>query len=140
MNEGATCPTTVMWSLLHAARAVEQRMETALETVQLSSPKFVVLSILVEAGEPLTLSDLASRASCVRSNMTQMIDRLEADGLVRRVYDPLDRRSVRAELTTLGRQRQAAGAEQMHQVRDQFASRLPDVDLSTFSRALAALE
>jgi len=129
-----------MWSLLHAARAVEQRMETALETVQLSSPKFVVLSILVEAGEPLTLSDLASRASCVRSNMTQMIDRLEADGLVRRVYDPLDRRSVRAELTTLGRQRQAAGAEQMHQVRDQFASRLPDVDLSTFSRALAALE
>jgi DNA-binding MarR family transcriptional regulator len=115
-------------------------MEAALETVQLSSPKFVVLSILVEAGEPLTLSDLASRASCVRSNMTQMIDRLEADGLVRRVYDPLDRRSVRAELTTLGRQRQAAGAEQMHQVRDQFASRLPDVDLSTFSRALAALE
>jgi DNA-binding MarR family transcriptional regulator len=129
-----------MWSLIHAARAIEQRMESALDVVQLSSPKFAVLSILVEAGMALTLSELAAKSSCVRSNMTQLIDRLESDGLVRRIDDPHDRRSVRAELTPLGRERQAAGARQMDTVREQFADLLPgDVDLSMLCRTFGAL-
>jgi DNA-binding MarR family transcriptional regulator len=129
-----------MWSLIHAARAIEHRMEAALEIVELSSPKFAVLTILVDADDALTLSELAARSSCVRSNMTQLIDRLEADGLVRRVDDPHDRRSVRAELTVLGRQRQAAGATQMDAVREQFADLLPpDVDLPMLCRAFGAL-
>jgi DNA-binding MarR family transcriptional regulator len=129
-----------MWSLIHAARAIEHRMESALEVVELSTPKFAVLSILVEADAALTLSELAARSSCVRSNMTQLIDRLEADGLVRRVDDPHDRRSVRAELTPLGRERQTAGARQMETVREQFADLLPDdVDLATLCRTFGAL-
>jgi DNA-binding MarR family transcriptional regulator len=129
-----------MWSLIHAARAIEQRMESALDVVQLSSPKFAVLTILVEADMPLTLSELAAKSSCVRSNMTQLIDRLETDGLVRRIDDPHDRRSVRAELTPLGRERQAAGARQMDTVREQFADLLPDdVDLSMLCRTFGAL-
>ena len=129
-----------MWSLIHAARAIEHRMEAALEIVELSSPKFAVLTILVDADDALTLSELAARSSCVRSNMTQLIDRLEADGLVRRVDDPHDRRSVRAELTVLGRERQAAGATQMDAVREQFADLLPpDVDLPMLCRAFGAL-
>jgi DNA-binding MarR family transcriptional regulator len=129
-----------MWSLIHAARAIEQRMESALDVVQLSTPKFAVLTILVEAGIPLTLSELAAKSSCVRSNMTQLIDRLETDGLVRRIDDPHDRRSVRAELTPLGRERQAAGARQMDTVREQFAGLLPDdVDLSMLCRTFGAL-
>jgi DNA-binding MarR family transcriptional regulator len=115
-------------------------MESALDVVQLSSPKFAVLSILVEAGMALTLSELAAKSSCVRSNMTQLIDRLESDGLVRRIDDPHDRRSVRAELTPLGRERQAAGARQMDTVREQFADLLPgDVDLSMLCRTFGAL-
>jgi len=129
-----------MWSLIHAARAIEHRMEAALEVVELSSPKFAVLTILVDADEALTLSELAAKSSCVRSNMTQLIDRLEADGLVRRVDDPHDRRSVRAELTPLVRERQQAGARQMETVRDQFADLLPaDVDLPMLCRAFGAL-
>jgi DNA-binding MarR family transcriptional regulator len=129
-----------MWSLIHAARAIEHRMESALDVVELSSPKFAVLTILVEADTPLTLSELAAKSSCVRSNMTQLIDRLEADGLVRRVDDPHDRRSVRAELTPLGRERQTAGARQMNTVREQFADLLPDdVDLSMLCRTFGAL-
>jgi DNA-binding MarR family transcriptional regulator len=129
-----------MWSLIHAARAIEQRIESALEVVQLSLPKFTVLTTLVDAGIPLTLSELAARSSCVRSNMTQLIDRLEADGLVRRVDDPHDRRSVRAELTPLGRERQTAGARQMDTVRDQFAALLPDnADLVALCRTCTAL-
>jgi DNA-binding MarR family transcriptional regulator len=140
MNNMTASTDTVMWSLIHAAQAMERRVDAALEVVELSSPKFTVLSILVDAPEPLTLSELATKASCVRSNMTQLVDRLEADGLVRRVDDPRDRRSVRAELTTLGRDRQAAGARQMETVREQFAGLLPDdVDLAALCRAFEAL-
>ncbi|TMG94648.1 MAG: MarR family transcriptional regulator, partial [Betaproteobacteria bacterium] len=74
----------------------EKRLEDALEKVGLSNAKFGALTHLVEAGEPLSLSECAARMTCVRSNITQLIDRLEADGLVRRVDDPADRRGVRA--------------------------------------------
>ncbi len=99
----------VAMSILHAAHLVEDRIEAALATVGLSMAKQSALTKLAEAGEPLTLSDLAARLSCVRSNMTQLVDRLEADGFVRRVDDPSDRRVVRAELTSLGAKRQAEG-------------------------------
>lgn len=106
---GTVVRPSVASSILHAARVIEERTEAALATAGLSMAKQSALTKLAEAGEPLTLSDLAARLSCVRSNMTQLVDRLEADGLVRRVDDPTDRRVVRAELTASGRKRQAEG-------------------------------
>ena len=95
------CPFTQ--SLLMAAHAVEARLEAALGPLELSLAKFAVLRHLAEAGEPLALGALAQRCACVRSNMTQLADRLELDGLIRRVDDPADRRSVKAVLTGDGR-------------------------------------
>ena len=69
-----------MFALLKAAAAIEARLEDALGSAGLSLPKLGVLSQLAEAGEPLPLSELAGRLSCVRSNMTQLMDRLEAEG------------------------------------------------------------
>lgn len=114
-------------------------MESALGTVGLSSPKFSVLSELVKAGKPLTLSDLASRLSCVRSNITQLVDRLEADGLVRRVDDPQDRRSILAELTVVGREKQAAGAVLVAELQADFSGKLSGADRSTLGRILSGL-
>lgn len=68
----------------------------------LSLAKFGVLAALVEAGEPLPLGQLAERIACVKSNVTQLVDRLEEDGLVRREPDPADRRVTRAAITEDG--------------------------------------
>ena len=51
----------------------------------------------------MPLGQLAERLSCVKSNITQLVDRLEADGLVARQPDPGDRRSKLAGLTAAGR-------------------------------------
>src|SRR6476469_1837498 len=115
MNEVAE-KTHFTFALLHAAQAVTDQLEGALNEHGLSMAKMSALSKLAEAGEPLTLSDLAARLSCVRSNITQLVDRLEGDGLVRRVNDSTDRRSVRAELTATGMEKQKAGAEAMIRV------------------------
>jgi DNA-binding MarR family transcriptional regulator len=95
------CALTLL--LLDAARAVEARAEGALGEIGLSLAKLGALRHLVLATEPLTLSQLAERHCCGKSNITQLVDRLEADGLVARESDPDDRRTVRATVTSAGR-------------------------------------
>jgi DNA-binding MarR family transcriptional regulator len=130
----------VLFSLVHAAHAIESRLEQAVAEVGLSMAKFGALSHLVDAGDPLSLSDCAEKMTCVRSNITQLMDRLEADGLVRRVEDLADRRAVRAALTPLGRERQAAGAKQVAKVRDEFAKLLSGTDHVLLERVLSAIK
>lgn len=98
-------PDALASALARVARCLEDRLDAALAEVGLSAAKLGVLTQLVEAGSPLPLGELAARMRCVRSNVTQLVDRMEVDGLVRRVDDPADRRTVRAELTRLGRER-----------------------------------
>lgn len=104
--------TTPLWlQVLHSAQRVETRFEDELSGVGLSISKLGVLRILVDEGQPMPLSRLAGKLSCVKSNVTQLVDRLEADGLVARINDPADRRSVLASITDAGRERFTAGIE-----------------------------
>lgn len=135
-----SAPGAMMLSLLEAARMVEGRVDDALENAGLSWPKYSVLSQLAEAKEPVPLSELAAGNSCVRSNMTQLVDRLEAEGLVRRVSDPADRRIVRAAITPLGVDRQQQGTRQLARVQARFAASLPATDRKALRRVLAALK
>ena len=134
MNEG------IAYSLIHAAHSIESRFEKALATVNLSGPKFAALSVLVAQDQPLSLSELAEKLTCVRSNVTQLVDRLEADGLVKRTDDPSDRRGVRAQVTELGRGRQAAGSKVVNRVHEEVAKQFSAVDQSVLKRALDTIQ
>jgi len=138
-KETSTSSDTTIFSLIRAAHALEDKLERALDRAGLSSPKFSVLSELVTAERPLSLSDLAAKLSCVRSNMTQLVDRLEADGFVRRVDDPADRRGVRAEITEEGRARHSAGTAEVGRLHEEFASSVAAADRAAFERLLSAL-
>jgi len=133
-------PDRTIFELLHAAAALEDKVGTALAKVGLSMPKFAVLNELVTAKQALSLSDLATRLSCVKSNMTQLIDRLETDGLVKRVDDPADRRSVRAEITADGIARHAAGSAEVDKLHAEFSAAVGADDRAAFGRLLAALK
>src|SRR5215468_9894528 len=100
-----------LFAVLHASSVLESRVETRLSDVGLSLAKLAALHKLTEAGESLPLGQLAERLSCVKSNVTQLVDRLEADGLVSRTADPNDRRSRLAVLTDAGRAAYAKGSE-----------------------------
>ncbi len=99
----------LLWRLKHTAAVIEARLEDALEDSGLSLSKGAVLDRLIKAGEPLPLTRLAGQLACVKSNVTQLVDRLEADGLVERKDDPDDRRSILAAITDKGRQRYEVG-------------------------------
>jgi DNA-binding MarR family transcriptional regulator len=103
MNQSGEPATTDLAALLHAAYAAQADVEAKLGGIGLSLAKLLALKVLSDAGESLPLTQLAERLSCVKSNITQLVDRLEADGFVQRVADPRDRRSRLATLTAAGR-------------------------------------
>src|SRR5437660_566033 len=114
---------TGLFAVLHAASALETRVEERLAEVGLSIPKLAALHQLTQAGDSLPLGQLAERLACVKSNVTQLVDRLEADGLVARAADPNDRRSRLAVITDSGRIAYAKGMQiQQQSERDIFGA------------------
>src|SRR4029079_5615657 len=130
----------VMSVIIRLGEILEKRLEESLEKADLSVPKYSAIKHLALAGEPLAFSELASRMVCVRSNITQLMGRLEADGLVQRLEDPRDCRCVRAALTPLGKERYAAGAKRVREVQAEMAETLCGLDREALERALAALK
>ena len=130
----------IFFMLLDAGRAQFARLEEALKAVGLSAAKYYVLSQLSEAREAIPLRLLAQEQGCVASNMTTLVDRLEADGLVRRVDDPADRRSKRAELTELGREKAEAGQQAVEEVEAAFAALLSPTERLALEKVLGALK
>ena len=119
-----------MFALLRAAGAVHDYVESRLVTVGLSIPRLAALERLVDAGGSLPLGQLAERLACVKSNVTQLVDRLEADGLVARALDPGDKRSRLAVITDAGRQAREAGARVQSDVETQLFSALTSDETS----------
>ena len=103
MNDKPAAAPGGLFSLLHTAGAAQDHVESKLSAVGLSLAKLAALVALRDAGESLPLSQLAGKLSCVKSNITQLVDRLEADGLVARKPDPKDRRTRLAVMTAAGR-------------------------------------
>jgi len=134
------CPdATLAAELIGTLHAIEERLETALEPLGLSLAKFKVLDMLVAAGEPLPLGALAERSACVRSNITQLVDRLEAEKFVIRADDPHDRRSIRAGLTADGRRRHTAGERALEEAERDLFARLPPKERESLLHLLRAL-
>lgn len=111
-------------ALLHAAHAAQAEVETRLEGLGLSLAKLQALRALSEAGDALPLGQLADRLSCVKSNITQLVDRLEADGFVARKGAPGDRRTTLAALTAKGRKACADGTRVQQDTERQLLKRL----------------
>ena len=139
-SDGAGVTTDLTFSLLGAAHAVEARIDSSLTPLGLSLAKLNVLGILVGSSSPLTLGELAQRLACVRSNVTQLVDRLESDGLVRREADPADRRSIRAVVTDAGRDREKAGSIALANVQEEISQVFAGFDVAHIDRALNALK
>lgn len=130
----------IFFMLLDAGRAQFARLEEALKSVGLSAAKYKVLSQIAKSKEPVPLRLLAEEQQCVASNVTTLVDRLETDGLVRRVDDPADRRSKRAELTELGKEKAEDGARVVAEVEAAFAESLGPTERLALAKVLSSLK
>lgn len=110
----------------------------------LSPPQLWFLRRLYDAGAPQPVSYFADGLYSNRSNASQMIDRLEAEGLVCRVRNPRDRRSVLVELTASGERSMRHASASHQQLAEQLLRPLSDEErrttLATLERVLSLLE
>lgn len=95
--------------LLSAAEALWNASRVFFVRWDLSPSQFNVLNLLYDRPGGCTQVELSRRLIMHRSNITGLVDRLEARGLVRRRDNPADRRAFNVVLTP-------AGAKLMRQV------------------------
>lgn len=121
----------------HATLVRQLELEIARET-GLTLGDFDALAQLATAGGQLRMRELAERAFSSRSGLTRRIDRLEADGLVRRSEAEADGRGVTVRLTKAGLERlKEVTPVHLRGVAKYFADRLDDRELATLERALS---
>jgi len=90
-------------ALARADDVVSRSMDQALGPIGMTGPKFnVLMELAASPAGALPLSEVARRLLRSAPNVTTLIDRLEADGWVRRVRAPGDRRVVTAAITDAG--------------------------------------
>lgn len=93
-----------MWiRLLGVTRAAEGELREFLRVKHATTlPRFDVMAALYRRRDGVTMSELSRMLLVSNGNATTVVDRLEADGLVRRSPSDLDRRTVYVALTPEG--------------------------------------
>ena len=107
MSETAGALEQQLWDLTNAYEAAFDR---AAQNAGLTAAQACLLTCLSEGS--CTMGDLATELLCDASNVTQLVGRLEARGLVTREPDEHDRRARRVSITAAGR-RQRRAVEQV---------------------------
>jgi len=118
--------------LLRMVRSVDR--ETGLSPSRLSA-----LSVLVFGGAR-TIGELAAAEGVRSPTMTQLVNGLEADGLVRRRPAPADARSVVVEATASGRRTMRQAQRRRLDVLVDLLGPVDPVDLELLDRATVLLE
>lgn len=90
--------------LLRTARLLRDHINRSLAQFDLDLNQYLVLSMLaVDEGQPSMPSELSATIDATRTQMTRLVDGLEARSLVRRQASVQDRRSLELTLTPAGR-------------------------------------
>lgn len=119
---------TDLWNM------VEKRMRG--EGV-LSLARLEVLRVIAAAPAGARVQDVADGVGTSIAASSRLLDRLDADGLLDRTPDPVDRRSVRSTLSPLGRSALATASERFSEALD---SVLGAADAEAIAAGVAAIE
>ncbi|HET8988845.1 MAG TPA: MarR family transcriptional regulator, partial [Humibacillus sp.] len=97
----------IVMPVLRLAATVAERRAVVLAAHELDQSHLDVLSALRRSGPPyrLTAGELSRRCRVTPGATTQRVQAMERDGLVERVREDPDRRTVHVRLTTLGLRR-----------------------------------
>lgn len=127
--------------LLTCANLIGTRVRQSLrEDFEITLPRFDALAQLERAPEGLKMSELSRHLMVTGGNVTALVERLVADGLVERCVDERDRRRQIIRITAKG-QRVFDAIAPVHQgwIDDMMAGMSRD-DLRQLHRLLAALK
>lgn len=126
--------------ILGVTRATEASLRSYLrETHATTLPRFDVLAALWRRGEPMPMGELSRMLLVSNGNATDVVGRLEAEGLVARSPCATDRRTVRVSLTEAGRAAFAGMAEGHRAELSRLFAALDESDLDALRDILRKL-
>ena len=131
------------WSQLLSTHALAMRMvEAKLKAV--GQPPLAWYDLLLElerAGGELRIGDLAEQLVIERYNMTRLLDRMAAEGLIDRRPDAMDRRGALAVITQAGRAKRAEmWPHYRAAIDDAFSSALTDEAATALTATLRTIK
>jgi DNA-binding MarR family transcriptional regulator len=112
-RSGTAAPADEAWTLLRTLFG-QQRRRFLIAASELDLHP-AQAGALLQLATPLPMNELASLLACDNSNVTGLIDRLEARDLVARQPSPFDRRVKHVVLTDAGRALRARMLERVGQ-------------------------
>ena len=123
-------------SVMRVEQILMARLNALLRPFDLTFPRYEALMLLhfTRTGS-LPLGKMGDRLQVHRTSVTNVVDRLEDSGYVRRVAHEQDRRTVLAEITAEGRRVAEAATQQLNEAR--FA--LDDVPVEELEQLVAIL-
>jgi DNA-binding MarR family transcriptional regulator len=102
-------------SVMRAQQVLLAQLNERLRPLGLTFPRYEALMLLLFSRDgALPLGKVGERLQVHRTSVTNIIDKLEADGLVRRVPHREDRRTTLAAITDEGRRVALAATDAMH--------------------------
>lgn len=107
-----------------ALRTFESRTEEVARGCGLTPQRYLLLLMVkgaADGSQRMRVTDLAERLRLGRNTVTELVDRAEEAGLVRREAQPGDRRVVRVALTRNGETRLARAVDENHRHRRELA-------------------
>jgi DNA-binding MarR family transcriptional regulator len=124
--------------LLHGYALIERELRRAVAE-HCTFPQFDVLNQLEREPDGLTFVELSRRLLVTAGNLTGIVDRLHAEGLVRRAVHPADRRAFHLTLTPKGRRLVRRAQARHHRVLTALLAEVPARDLRVLRRLLDRL-
>jgi MarR family transcriptional regulator, organic hydroperoxide resistance regulator len=122
----------------HVTHRIGRHLESALAAIGVDQGEAHVLSAL--AGGPMAVGALFEAVGVKRSTLTNILDRLERRGLVRREINPHDRRSFVVRPTRGGERAAKKVAEAFEAVDTKLARTTTAAERQAFYAVLARLE
>lgn len=139
MQEGRAqdLATRVWFRFIRLESRIAAAVAEDLRAINLSVPQCDVLTTLSEA-EGVSQQALAKRLYVTKGNISGLLDRLEAAGLVERRSTAADRRSYEIHLTPAGREAAMRAIAIQHDLIGATFGRMDSHDLEALERGLVA--
>lgn len=117
---------SLITTISYVGQMVEEELDKNLNSIGLSVTQLNALHHIQLNGGSIALSELADQKECVKSNITQLTDRMETKGLVERVRSDTDRRKILTVLTPKGKKLYHKGMKILASTENKILSRIPE--------------
>lgn len=133
-----TEPMALIGRIIRLSAHLSAEMTKTFAKHGLNAASFDVLATLLRSGEPHALSpnDLLATMMVTSGTMTNRVDQLEKEGLVARIQNPNDKRSVLVQLTSIGREKINAAVTEHVDTQKSLIEAFPEEARTTLNELL----